>query len=218
MHIDPKQEIVGVPILTVRKILRKSFYWYPINPYTLKNGFHIPPRKISKLINALKELDYIKRDDQGDYYPTKKGSALRLASAAQPLTRSTANARLKTFLERCEELNRNPYYLYRVNRVALFGSMLTDVPRVGDIDLAVDLVGKNPDRKAFIAECLTRADEAQAKGRRFSNYVQHMAWGEEECLRFLKKRSRAIAIHTYSEEFLSKTNFTIVFEAAEKLS
>ena len=45
------------------------------------------------------------------------------ASAAKPVTRATAERTLAQFLERVAEVNRNPYYLARVARVVLFGSM-----------------------------------------------------------------------------------------------
>ena len=47
-------------------------------------------------------------------------------------------------MERVARVNDDPYFLARVKRVALFGSMLRP-KRLSDVDLAVQLVAKETD-------------------------------------------------------------------------
>ena len=56
---------------------------------------------------------------------------------ARPITRKTAQSALAQFMERLRALNANAEYLYRVESALLFGSMLTETERLGDVDIAV---------------------------------------------------------------------------------
>jgi hypothetical protein len=67
------------------------------------------------------------------------------------LKRTTAERALAALMERVARVNIDPYFLGRVTRVALLGSMLhpdTDGP--GDIDLAVEIVPKIADWDSHI--------------------------------------------------------------------
>lgn len=73
------------------------------------------------------------------YELTDEGTRFAQASAAAPLRRATAERKLREFIARVEQVNQSDEYAYRVTRVVLFGSCLTDAERVNDIDLAVEL-------------------------------------------------------------------------------
>src|SRR5947208_5083131 len=73
------------------------------------------------------------------YELTDQGTRLAQASAAAPLRRATAERKLREFMARVEQVNQSEEFAYRVNRVVLFGSYLTDAERVNDIDVAVEL-------------------------------------------------------------------------------
>ena len=74
------------------------------------------------------------------YCVTLLGSTFSLASAALPLRHATAERRLAEFLDRVRAVNANDGFFYRVHKVILFGSYLTDRKRINDIDVAVELV------------------------------------------------------------------------------
>src|SRR3989442_8988969 len=73
------------------------------------------------------------------YTRTLAGSTFAQASAARPLQRATADRKLAEFLDRARQVNGDDHYLYRVKKVLVFGSYLTQADRIGDIDVAVEL-------------------------------------------------------------------------------
>jgi hypothetical protein len=86
-----------------------------------------------------------------------------------------------------------------VQRVVLFGSMLTDQPLVGDVDLAVLLAPKVRDdalQEANEADCIARA---QAHGASFPTYIAQLAYPQTIVWKRLKARSRILSLHPYNE-------------------
>ncbi len=71
---------------------------------------------------------------------TQTGQTLSSATAAKRVTRATAEKALQQFLRRVEQINTDPYFLAKVTRMVLFGSMLKpETDRLSDVDLAVEL-------------------------------------------------------------------------------
>ena len=79
---------------------------------------------------------------------------------------------MSEFLDRVRQVNSNSGFLYRVRKVVVFGSFLSDAPFVGDLDLAVDLCPKEKDSRKHSELIRARANEAARYGRRFRNYVE----------------------------------------------
>src|SRR5207245_320136 len=77
---------------------------------------------------------------------TQAGITLSAATAAAPVTRATAERALAQFLDRVRRVDQDPYFLAKVTRLVLFGSMLRpEVQRLSDVDLAVELSPKEAD-------------------------------------------------------------------------
>ena len=76
------------------------------------------------------------RDGDFTWGTTLKGGQLINASAMKPITRASAEKAVAAFLGRCDELDIDPYWLYRVKRVRVFGSYITDKERLGPINTA----------------------------------------------------------------------------------
>jgi predicted nucleotidyltransferase len=75
---------------------------------------------------------------------------------ARRLHRGTGDRAFASFRERLAQVNAaDAPYAYRVKTVVLFGSYATDTPRVGDVDVAVELEPKfpphSPEQKALEA-------------------------------------------------------------------
>ena len=69
-------------------------------------------------------------------------------------------------------VNDDPYFLARVTRVALYGSMLRpEVERPSDVDLAVQLVAKEPD-----FECLREANAERVEQLAILGSVLVISW------------------------------------------
>ena len=117
-----------------------------------------------------------------------------MATAAKPVTRAKADQIFAEFMERVQKVNDDPYYLFRVTRVVLFGSYIHDTPTVNDIDIALQLAPKVDD--------LDRRGELYEQRRRespriFRNLIDLIGWPMNEVWLFLKSRSRTLSLHDF---------------------
>ncbi|MBX2840492.1 MAG: nucleotidyltransferase domain-containing protein [Flammeovirgaceae bacterium] len=198
MNIDSKQKLFGFPTLTIRNLLRKISQ----TDRTIESIADIVNTDIpdaTKLVNNLISENYIisiSRKSKTYFQTTIKGNSYAMATASKPIKRTTAKKLLEGFLERVHQVNSDDYYLYRVMKVMLFGSYLSNKETISDIDIAILLEHKHK-IKEFTKLDLERAHQAKLKGRRFNNFVEEYAWAREEVLLFLKNRKRSISIHIY---------------------
>ncbi len=204
MNIDPGEEIAGHPARHIRDGLRKSgdnFY-----AERFSEQAKIGLAEAHKLLRNLAKLGYVeqKPDRDGDFTwgPTLKGGQLINASAMKPIKRASAEKAVAAFLGRCDELDIDPYWLYRVKRVSVFGSYITDKERLGDLDLVVELERKNPE--TFIEDSKRRSHEARMNGRAFRNIVEELCWSEIEVKQFLRSGSKYLRMHELSDGLFKK--------------
>lgn len=156
MNIDPSEQLAGLPILEIRRLLRRLKQFHGIL-YLSYGGYvrlvqeilDISPYQARQVGKALKQERYVERYrglDNKTYWTTSlKGSALALASAARPLRRATAEKKLAEFLDRVRHVRDSPEFLYKVKKVVVFGSYLTSKERISDIDLGLSLSSKVQD-------------------------------------------------------------------------
>jgi predicted nucleotidyltransferase len=201
MHIDPKGTLGGCPALVVRKALRYLREWDEWRVSDLESTAKLTPGTGGDLVKALQAEGLIESRAKGAWSVTQAGRTFSVASAAKPVTRATAERALAQFLDRVEQVNRDPYFLGKVVRVVLFGSLLKpDVGRLSDVDLAVELVPKEGDRDRASEQNYQRAGELAEKGQRFRNVVDWALCWYFETRRFLKGGSRVIALADYRTE------------------
>ena len=132
---------------------------------------------------------------------TQAGRTLSSATAAERITRATAEKALQQFLGRVERVNNDPHFLGKVTRLVLFGSMLKpEVERLSDVDLAVELASKEPDFDRARVKNYERVEELATQGHRFRNFLEREGCWYWEIFRFLKGQSRVIALADYSVE------------------
>lgn len=214
MYLDPKSKIAGKPALEVRDFLKRmdEYLW---STATVREAFHVPDEEARAFISQLAKLGLVEPDPriEGRWSTAPKGRTLALASAARPLRRTTAERRLREFLDRVEEVNREKRFLLKVTRVVVFGSYLSAKERINDIDVAVRLEPKEPDRERHHQLWQEHAEEAAMGGRVFQSFVDALAWPEKEVLLHLKSRSRAISLHTFDDPVLEETETKVVYEA-----
>ncbi|HEX7461060.1 MAG TPA: hypothetical protein VF317_02660 [Dermatophilaceae bacterium] len=125
-------------------------------------------------------------DGDARYELATDGHALAGATARQPVTRDTAQRALDGFLARVEEINANPMAGWGVRKLVLFGSFLDpNIERVGDVDLAVEMVPPHQ---------LTK-EQFDAVMRRWIHGRRQVQPGEPmlqfEVMPFLKSRNRS---------------------------
>ena len=137
----------------------------------------------------------------GGWTVTQADDALAVATAARPVSRQTAEKALAQFLERVGRVNEDPYFLARVTRVALYGSMLSpEVERLSDVDLAVQLVAKETDFDRLRGANAARVVQLTILGKRFGSFLEEQFCWFLETFRFLKGRSRVISLADYNVE------------------
>jgi predicted nucleotidyltransferase len=201
MRIDPKAMIGGCPALVVRKALRNLRDWPQWGIGDLEAAAALARGTGSALVKALQTEGLIEASGSGAWIVTQAGRTLAAATAAKPVTRATAERALSQFLERVTRVNEHPYFLAKVTRLVLFGSMLRpEVDRLSDVDLAVELARKETDFERARRQNQQRAEELSEIGRRFRNFLEWESCWYWETFRFLKGRSRVIALADYETQ------------------
>lgn len=213
MHITRSTQIIGQPAILIRDLLRGlgEGAW-GADAVAIRLG--TTRRAAATLIKRLEQGGYVRpnRTFGGRWFrTTPKGVRLALASAAPPLKRPTAERQLQAFLERVKIVNGDPYYLYRVSKVVLFGSMLTTAPRVSDVDIAIEMQPKLDHARQRPAEDERILRARLVDGRRFRNLAEEVWWPKQEVRLFLKSRSRATSIHE-ADRVLKQTATRVLFE------
>ena len=101
--------------------------------------------------------------------------------------------------------------MYKITKVIIFGSYLSNKQRINDIDLAVRILPKYDNDEQLIRN-EERRDETENNGRYFSNYIDRLFFPENEVLKYLKNRSRAISLHKDSDGILEKIEQKVIFD------
>jgi len=197
MQLLSEQSIAGISAILIRNYLRRCGQ-YDISEDQLRKAVGLSGRDAKAVLAMMLAEGYISPKPQPStsivFTLTYKGFALANATAARPLLRSTADKLLRGFMERLTTANENPDFLYRTKYVLLFGSMLSDAIRVGDIDLVVEFEAK-ASGEAWTTWRETRVSLARKAGRHFPTLADEMNWPLMELVLFLKNRSRAFSFH-----------------------
>jgi len=203
MRIDPKGTVAGWPALLARRALRRlrvRLYW---TLGELESAASVTAGEGPALIKALLSEGLIEAAGRDAWKITQAGQTLSSATAAERVTRATAEKALLQFLGRVEQVNNDPYFLGKVTRVVLFGSMLKpEVDRLSDVDVAVEL------------------EKRATRGNRFRNFLGQEGCWYWEVFGFLKGHSRVIALADYAAEksFVLKVPHRVLFGDAESTS
>jgi len=200
MRIDPKGTVAGRPALLVRQTLRHLRTRLPWGLSELECAASVEAGEGRALIKALLAEGLIEAAGRNAWKVTQAGWTLSSATAAKRVTRATAQRALQQFLGRVEQVNNDPYFLGKVTRVVLFGSMLKPaVERLSDVDLAVEVASKDADFDRARVKNYD-AEELATRGHRFRNFLEQEGCWYWEVFGFLKGQSRVIALADYSVE------------------
>jgi hypothetical protein len=144
MRVDSTATVAGYPVLLVRQALRKLRHIDTWASGMLEAAAGLHAGAGPELAKALAARGLIRKLQKDTWTICQAGMTFAAATAAKPLTRATAERALAAFMERVARVNSDPYFLGRVTRVALFGSMLSpDTDRPSDVDLAVEVGTEN---------------------------------------------------------------------------
>lgn len=145
IQINRGQQVAGLDAKVLRDFLRKFHTGF--NQEWMIKDLKVSAWKAGRIIGALLREQYIEPEESWQkrvrakrwYHATIKGKELMRASAANRVTRKTAQMSLDAFMRRVNEVNRDPRYLCYITKVVVFGSFLKNVDRLGDVDVAVDM-------------------------------------------------------------------------------
>lgn len=207
MNISSGDEIAGFPAVKLRELFRyfSSRISVDDTAYFLGVGF----QKAKALLLQLESEGYLisepaKNIKSKFWEQTLKGSGLRRASAARPIKRATADQLLTGFIERIDEVNNSPDYLYKVTKVILFGSYLDETRTAfGDIDLAVELESKELDAEKAQKLGMEQAERETTDYKSYVSYMDMLYYSYNKVLRRLKNRSRAISLNGIHDAVLT---------------
>ena len=173
------------------------------------------------MIKALLAEGLIEAAGRNAWKVTQAGQTLSSATAARRVTRATAQRALHQFLGRVEQVNNDPYFLGKVMRVVLFGSMLKpEVERLSDVDLAVEVASKEADFDRARVKNYQRVEKLAAQGHRFRNFLEQEGCWYWEVFGYLKGHSRVIALADRAAEktFVLAVPHRVLFGDAETTS
>ena len=219
MRIRPDDVIAGFPAKQIRKLLRQSTLSLSVDEATKILGLN--ERSALKLLNDLEKQGFIEKnafapDPNKNWKNTIKGGALSKALFSAPVSRQAAEKKLSEFMDRVREVNDANRFLYRVKKAVLFGSFLTESSTVGDLDIAIELVPKEPDSIKHSELVLAHADAAAMNGRRFQNFVYRLYYASQEVRSYLKGRSRIIQLTDCRDGVLKIAKSRVLYESPEK--
>lgn len=201
MRISSSDTVAGYPILRIRQLL-VACRAGDLVVSDVECMLKVEPSEAGRVLGVLEQEGYIELYraylPHEQWQTTLKGNTLANATAGRPVTRAKAEQRLTEFLTRVEQVNVDDAYAYRVAKVALFGSMLSESPTVGDIDLAIELTPRYEGDE--LEQCRTqRVEAAAAAGRSFPSWIDRLLWPQRELQLFLRNRSPIISLHDFRE-------------------
>jgi predicted nucleotidyltransferase len=209
MRIQSDGVIVGQPALTIRKLLKQERGTLA----TIAELLDIDLFKAKQVFQVLSTEGYIEPFDSlttsdGDHeswQTTIKGNALAHATARKPITRQTADRVVQEFLNRVKKINACDDYVYRIRQVILFGSYLSDTPRLGDIDLSIVVEFRSHDAHKREVQSQERIKSALREGKSFRTVVEQATWPWLEIFHILKGGSPSLSLHDEQvEQVLAK--------------
>jgi|HubBroStandDraft_4_1064222.scaffolds.fasta_scaffold42434_2 hypothetical protein len=198
MRIQKGESTARLDNVKLREYFRKYGH-RKIDDTSLAKTFLLSRKKAEERIGDLVSLGLICRSDlQADkaivcYETTIQGNAFGMAKAGKPVSRESTEKVLREFLERVNAVNERRDLAHRVESVIVFGSYLSEVSRLNDLDLSVELVGNGTDDASQQVLREASFNRARASGRQFRNAVDQIFWPRMEVLSFLKNRSRTIS-------------------------
>jgi predicted nucleotidyltransferase len=206
MRIEKNEKIGNIPMVKIRdyfKCLRPA----SISKEGLRKYFGLNFQDCDLLINELLQNGFIVLADEtlqdDEYQLTTKGQALCAARCVSPMNKEKADKVFNEFMQRVEEINNNDYYLFKVEKLLLFGSYLNpENSDYGDIDIAFELKRKIKDYAEHEKVNKKRVQEAWEKGKVFSSFIDELGYSELEVILKLKNRCRYLSLHPMTDEIL----------------
>lgn len=214
MRISRDQLICGVPAFDLRAALKKLSDGWTLT--YLAGLLKVPKRAAKVILEDLVAEGFVEPDPRPGrecYRVTIKGGALAGASALRPIQRQKATQLLEEVVARAKEINADDRELYRVSKLWVFGSYLTEVEELGDLDIAVELTRKD-DEWPQMPDGEWRYSEVVPPPRGWSrSHLAILGWPIESVTRRLKGQRRHLSLHPHTDRILETAHKQEVFAA-----
>lgn len=132
-----------------------------------------------------------------------------MTQKASGILRSTARKLLVSLVQRAQEINTNPDFVYSVSRIAVFGSYInTDKEKLGDLDIAVELVPR------YEGDDLVRemVEAFNQRGPQTYSIIDRYSFARYEIERYLRNRSKCLNLHDFDELLKLNTAYLVIYE------
>jgi predicted nucleotidyltransferase len=205
MNISNIKTICGYPSKLIRELMRSFPGLFNISVPAVAAFLHsnnvlegeaeptVFIEKAKDLIADLEQNGYITLIHPGEWERSPKGGQLCMATALKPIARAAAQKVVGKVIKNAELINTSSSYLYRVKRIVVFGSFLSDKQFLGDIDIAVDIEQKVAGRHIFDTLCDADAYRAKMDGKAPDDW-RLSAWSRNKVMKTLSETSRHISI------------------------
>ena len=106
------------------------------------------------------------------------------------IKKETAEKTLLNILRRAIELNKNDSFMHTIDSICVFGSVLTDKPVLGDLDVAIDV-----NRRHCYKDNWIETIKEKYSDKIFSSFVEQLTYPFTQSVIFLKDKKKHISIH-----------------------
>jgi predicted nucleotidyltransferase len=202
MRITKEEIVAGHSAVQVRGFLRRFKHGFFMHS-AAESFLQLNSRQVAEFFDDLVALELIEPTapfgGKAAFQVAMRGHAFANATAAKPISRETAERVLREFVDRVNAVNASKEYAFIVKSAVLFGSMLSGVDRLGDVDVAIDLRPRNLDSAEFRQKCDRRRHLAEDLGRAFPSVFEWATWPQKEVVQRLKARSRSLSLHDFDQ-------------------
>jgi hypothetical protein len=193
MRLDPRKRIYGIPPKHLRDCARRLADKERFTAGEFIRSLGGEQQEARRVLARLKEDQFVtQQDNQDSFVPTPKMRRLAAARVTHGISRPVADKMLSRLVGRAKHINSDSgYYGYRLEKVAVFGSYLSNEPVIGDLDIA------------FSARWAAKEGGA------------HVVSPYDACRRLLRflRHERCISLHDFGEVVHLKAKHKIVFVA-----
>jgi hypothetical protein len=202
MRITKEEVVAGHSALLVRDFLRRFRHGFFMRS-AAESFMQLKPRQAMKFISDMVALELIERtmpfEGEAAFQVATRGLRFANATAAKPISRRTAERVLREFVDRVNAVNASKEYAFGIRSAVLFGSTLSCVDKLGDVDVAIDLQPSISDDSEFKQQCDCRRQLAEEQGGSLSTVFDWAMWPKREVMLLLKARSRSLSLHEFDQ-------------------
>lgn len=200
--------ITGRPLKEVRALLRlddgSGISFDDATDRLSKDDHHSVRRLMADLVTD----GWVTQDKPDHWVTTDKARELQTTSRGR-LTRARAQVALTSLMDRVRAVNGDPQYAFKVEVVVVFGSYLSEIPRIGDVDVAVRLKERGRSKE----EQKRLEDASHDRARRLATILERVVWPRREVMAALKARQPTIDLRELNEiEVLFRKGAAIGYE------